>query len=82
MKITTHQNLAGFSESLKKYIADISVVETPSKTYHPFIFWKENKKDRHPFLSLVAVEAMGISASSGQLERIFSRADIDSKKRN
>ena len=49
--------------------------------YHPLHYWKENQH-RFPWFSKLAIDVLGVPASTGSVERAFSVAtDILSAKR-
>ena len=78
---TSNSNCSKIVDEFQTYIQEAAVVET-DEIFHSIQYWKNNHK-RFKFLSIIAVEILGIPASSGQLERIFSTAtDILSAKRN
>ena len=69
-------------DEFETYIKEPAHHEEQNEVFHPLDYWKTNAH-RFKYLSEIAVEILGIPASSGQLERIFSTAsDIKSAKRN
>ena len=73
---------AAFLTEVDSYFHERAVQHDWSKgLYHPLYYWKENQH-RFPWLSKLAIDVLGVLASTGSVERAFSVAtDILSAKR-
>ena len=80
--VQTSTSVNQILEEFDRYLKEPLVMENEDQAFHPIHFLNLNSH-RFRFLYIMAIEILGIPASSGQLERIFSTAtDIMSAKRN
>ena len=80
--VQTSTSVNKILEKFDRYLTEPLVMENKDQAFYPIQFWNLNSHHLK-FLSIIAIEILGIPASSGQLERIFSTTtDIMPAKRN